>query len=241
MAEAPRIILAFDTERVIGLARREAVRRHHGMTTEHLMHALLQRPKIRTALEACGARLTELEREISDYLDLLPEDKKAMQEPLPVEVEQVLVAAATHVVSAGEKTIEETHVLAALVGFPTAYATLSLMAQGVGRVEVLRYLSHNTASPADYTVDDQGGGSLAVVLHNDHFTTMAFVTEVLISELNLLPDDAERKMMEVHKAAPARVAVLPAHEACARANRIMRLAEEAGYPLRCTVEPVEKK
>lgn len=75
-----------------------------------------------------------------------------------------------------------------------------------------------------------------VVIHNDDYTTMEFVLEVLESVFHLSPAEAYRIMMKVHREGVG-VAGVYAHEVAeTKAAQVMELAREEGHPLRASVE-----
>ncbi|WP_319477786.1 ATP-dependent Clp protease adapter ClpS [Marispirochaeta aestuarii] len=76
-----------------------------------------------------------------------------------------------------------------------------------------------------------------VVLHNDHYTTMEFVVEILMVVFHKEVPDATRIMLDVHKKGRGVVGVYTWDVASTRATRVHRIAKEREYPLRCTVEP----
>ncbi|ORC35147.1 ATP-dependent Clp protease adapter ClpS [Marispirochaeta aestuarii] len=76
-----------------------------------------------------------------------------------------------------------------------------------------------------------------VVLHNDHYTTMEFVVEILMVVFHKEVPDATRIMLDVHKKGRGVVGVYTWDVASTRATRVHRIAKEREFPLRCTVEP----
>ena len=62
-----------------------------------------------------------------------------------------------------------------------------------------------------------------VIIHNDDFTTMDFVVEVLKTVFYYSNEKAESLMLQVHNA-----------------NKAINMAREKGFPLRLTVEPEEE-
>ena len=99
--------------------------------------------------------------------------------------------------------------------------------------------------------DPAGEGSLAtatekevkkphlykVLLHNDDFTTMEFVVSVLMTVFHHPEHEAVNIMLSVHKKGVGVAGVFAYEIAESKANKVMRLAREAEYPLRCSVEP----
>ncbi|WP_319562006.1 ATP-dependent Clp protease adapter ClpS [Marispirochaeta sp.] len=76
-----------------------------------------------------------------------------------------------------------------------------------------------------------------VVLHNDHYTTMEFVVEILMVVFHKEVPEATRIMMDVHKKGRGVVGVYTYDVAATRATRVHHIAKEREYPLRCTIEP----
>jgi len=76
-----------------------------------------------------------------------------------------------------------------------------------------------------------------VILHNDDYTTMAFVVEILEAVFFKEPAEAYRLMMKVHTEGQA-VCGLYAHEiAETKVADVHALARKAGFPLRASLEP----
>ena len=75
-----------------------------------------------------------------------------------------------------------------------------------------------------------------VVLHNDDYTTMQFVVEVLESVFNKGPAEAHRIMMHVHTRGFGVCGTYPFEVAETKVGLVHDLAQEAGFPLRASVE-----
>ena len=75
-----------------------------------------------------------------------------------------------------------------------------------------------------------------VVMHNDDFTTMEFVVEILVSIFHKDQLTAEALMMDVHKKGLAVIDRFPYDIAVSKTNKAMALAREKGYPFKMTVE-----
>lgn len=78
----------------------------------------------------------------------------------------------------------------------------------------------------------------AVVLHNDDFTTMEFVVEVLMKVFYKSMQEAEMLMLAVHHSGHARIGSYSYDIACTKAARATEMARAEGFPLRITVEEV---
>ena len=79
-----------------------------------------------------------------------------------------------------------------------------------------------------------------VIIHNDDFTTMEFVVEVLKTVFFLSNEKAEELMLQVHHSNKAVVGIYTYDIAVSKANKATNLAREKGFPLRLTVEPEEE-
>ncbi|MCC7165245.1 MAG: ATP-dependent Clp protease ATP-binding subunit ClpA [Anaerolineae bacterium] len=135
-------------------------RRHEYITLEHLLLALLHEGRARQVLEACGANLGKLEKDLDTFL------KKQIQ-PMPgrgavdseasVALERVLNNAQWHAENSSAGKIESGDLLAAMLDEPEAYARYLLEQQGVTRLEVLRYISHGSTSDIPQEQVNAGG------------------------------------------------------------------------------------
>lgn len=75
-----------------------------------------------------------------------------------------------------------------------------------------------------------------VILHNDDYTTMQFVVEVLESIFHKSPAEAHRVMMHVHTRGFGVCGVYPYEVAETRVGLVHDRAREQGYPLRASME-----
>lgn len=76
-----------------------------------------------------------------------------------------------------------------------------------------------------------------VLLHNDDYTTMEFVVLVLRSVFHHSESEAVNIMLHVHRRGVGVAGVFSYEIAETKAAKVMRLAREHEYPLRCSVEP----
>lgn len=77
-----------------------------------------------------------------------------------------------------------------------------------------------------------------VIMHNDDFTSMEFVVEILITIFHKEAPEAERLMMMVHESGRAAVGTYPYDIAATKVQAATARAKEEGYPFRMTVEEV---
>lgn len=76
-----------------------------------------------------------------------------------------------------------------------------------------------------------------MIFHNDDFTTMEFVTEVLKQVFGKPTDEAVVLMMKVHREGQAVVGVYTYDVAMTKACQAMAMARDEGFPLKVTCEP----
>lgn len=76
-----------------------------------------------------------------------------------------------------------------------------------------------------------------VIFHNDDFTTMEFVTEVLRNVFSKSADEAVALMMRVHREGQAIVGVYGYDVAMTKASMATSMARQEGFPLKVTCEP----
>lgn len=79
--------------------------------------------------------------------------------------------------------------------------------------------------------------SYAVILHNDDYTTMEFVVEILSRFFRKTGEQAVQIMLQVHEQGKG-VAGIYHHEiAETKVAQVHSYARDKGFPLLCTIEP----
>jgi ATP-dependent Clp protease adaptor protein ClpS len=91
---------------------------------------------------------------------------------------------------------------------------------------ILEEIDEKTAEPPLYKV----------LIHNDDYTTKAFVVEVLMAVFNKSMDEAARLMWQVHRNGVGVCGVYPYEMAETKVNRVTMAARENGFPLKTTLE-----
>ena len=120
-------------------------RRHEFMTVEHLLLALLDIPKVHEILKACNSNLTELRRQLLEFIDeqtprLDLDDETDVQPTLGFQ--RVLQRAVFHVQSSGKKEVTGSNVLVAVFSEKQSQAVYFLALQDISRLDVINFISH---------------------------------------------------------------------------------------------------
>lgn len=79
----------------------------------------------------------------------------------------------------------------------------------------------------------------AVMLHNDNYTTMEFVVEVLEKFFQKNKEEAVKVMLAVHSQGKGVAGIYSLEVAETKSVQVVELAKARGFPLKCTLEPVE--
>ena len=77
-----------------------------------------------------------------------------------------------------------------------------------------------------------------VIMHNDHYTTMDFVIDMLVQVFRKEEGDAYRIMMEIHQQGSGICGVFTLDIALTKIAEVHKRAREKSFPLKCTHEEV---
>jgi ATP-dependent Clp protease ATP-binding subunit ClpA len=132
--------------------------RHEYLTVEHLLLAILDTPKVREILRACGADLTKLKQDLKDHIDqstphLEEAEEREVQPTLGFQ--RVLQRAVFHVQSSGKKEVGVGNVLVAIFSEKQSHSVFLLNRQHVARLDVVNYISHGLSKIADERSDKE--------------------------------------------------------------------------------------
>jgi len=75
-----------------------------------------------------------------------------------------------------------------------------------------------------------------VLLHNDNYTTMEFVVNVLIYVFHKSMETATRIMLNVHRRGVGVCGVYTYEVAETKVELVEKMARENGFPLKCSME-----
>lgn len=77
-----------------------------------------------------------------------------------------------------------------------------------------------------------------VLMHNDDYTTMEFVVEVLMHVFHKTEAEANLIMMNIHQKGVGLCGIYTAEIAETKVSMVDSMAHGKGYPLKCTMEEV---
>ena len=135
--------------------------RHEYLTVEHLLLAILDTPKVREVLRACGADLGRMRQELKDHIEqstprVADGAEREVQPTLGFQ--RVLQRAVFHVQSSGRKEVGVANVLVAIFSEKQSHAVFLLNRQHVMRLDVVNYISHGLSKLAEEKATDEGQG-----------------------------------------------------------------------------------
>jgi ATP-dependent Clp protease ATP-binding subunit ClpA len=148
--------------------------RHEYLTVEHLLLAILDTPKVREILRACGADLVKLKQELKEHIEQSTprvEEGEDREVQPTLGFQRVLQRAVFHVQSSGKKEVGVANVLVAIFSEKQSHAVFLLNRQHVTRLDVVNYISHGLSkiaeektdkdeAQADIERDPEGGSAL---------------------------------------------------------------------------------
>jgi ATP-dependent Clp protease ATP-binding subunit ClpA len=130
--------------------------RHEYLTVEHLLLAILDTPRVREILRACGADLGKLKQELKDHIEQstprVEEGEEREVQPT-LGFQRVLQRAVFHVQSSGKKEVGVANVLVAIFSEKQSHAVFLLNRQHVTRLDVVNYISHGLSKIAEEKTD----------------------------------------------------------------------------------------
>ncbi len=136
-------------------------KRHEFITVEHLLLAMLDNPTASKVLRACAARADDLRRSLDEFIashtPTVGGDGDVDTQPT-LGFQRVIQRAILHVQSSGKKEVTGANVLVAIFGEKDSHAVYFLSQQGIGRLDVVNYISHGISKvPEGKPVTQEGG------------------------------------------------------------------------------------
>jgi len=138
-------MLSKDLERIIGNAVREVkLRQHEFLTLEHMLYSYTLDTHGQSLLAGCGIDLERLRKQLAqffiDHLDVSPRPEHEIVQT--VSVQRAMQRAILHIQSSGKNQVAAGDFLAAMLEEEDAFAVYYLKAQGLTRLAVIEYISH---------------------------------------------------------------------------------------------------
>ncbi len=118
--------------------------RHEYVTVEHMLYGLLHDDLARHIIDKCGGNNQNIKERLERFFETgMPVMKEIDGEPAQtVAFNRVLQRAVSHVQSCGKKQVDTGDVLVSIFTEPDSHAVYFLGSEGVGRLEVVEYISH---------------------------------------------------------------------------------------------------
>ena len=147
-------MLSKDLELTLNLAFKQARdKRHEFMTVEHLLLALLDNLIASNVLQSCGADLSSLKQQLTDFVDettpLIPQHDEGRETQPTLGFQRVLQRAVFHVQSSGKKEVTGANVLVAIFSEQESQAVYILKKSDVTRLDVVNFISHGVSKAED--------------------------------------------------------------------------------------------
>ncbi|MCI5144449.1 MAG: ATP-dependent Clp protease ATP-binding subunit ClpA, partial [Candidatus Electrothrix sp. AR3] len=120
-------------------------KKHEYVTVEHMLWGLLHDDLATHIIDKCGGNHDTLKERLENFLaagvPILQTDKAEPSQT--VAFNRVLQRAVNHVQSCGKKEVDTGDVLVSIFAEPDSHAVYFLGSEGIGRLEVVKYISHN--------------------------------------------------------------------------------------------------
>ena len=100
----------------------------------------------------------------------------------------------------------------------------------------LTQLKEHIATRSEDSIDEPR--MYKVLLHNDDYTTMDFVVQVLESVFYKPPAEAAQIMLNVHEKGIGVCGIYTAEIAETKVAMVAHMAKQRGFPLKCSMEDV---
>jgi ATP-dependent Clp protease ATP-binding subunit ClpA len=124
--------------------REVKLRQHEFLTLEHLLYSYTLDAYGQHLLQGCGIDVDRLRKQLvqffTDHLDVNPRPEHEIVQT--VSVQRAMQRAILHIQSAGKPQVQAGDFLAAMLEEEDAFAVYYLKAQGLTRLAVLEYISH---------------------------------------------------------------------------------------------------
>ena len=144
-------MISKELSETLGFAVREAKRRRHEyVCVEHLLFAILYDSEGIEIIENCGGNIESLKNSLemffSERMESVPENNEYVLQQT-IGFQRVIQRAINHVRSAEKQQVEVSDILASIFQEKDSHAEYFLSSEGLTRLDILSYISHNVAKP----------------------------------------------------------------------------------------------
>ncbi len=130
-------------------------RNHEYVTVEHLLYSLLFEEVAANVIIQCGGDLDELRQELEVYFDSqMPHVAEGTKPRQSLGFRRVLERAIMQVQSSGKGDLHGSDLLAAFFGESESYAVYVLAKQGISRLDIITFISHDISKVDDERTDN---------------------------------------------------------------------------------------
>ena len=160
---------------------------HELITVEHLLLALLDTPKVHEILQACGADIAQLRRELIEFIAestprlIKDDDEEDVGVQQTLGFQRVLQRSVLHVQSSGGKEVTPTNILVAIFNEKQSQAVYLLGLHDVARLDVVNYISHGFSSFRERSAENDED---VEAVDGDRVGSEASALEQFTSDLN---------------------------------------------------------
>jgi ATP-dependent Clp protease ATP-binding subunit ClpA len=152
-------MISKEVSATLGFAVREAKRRRHEyVSVEHVLFAILHDSEGAEIIQNCGANPDDLKHELEVFFDekieTIPEGNEYVLQQT-IGFQRVIQRAVNHVRSAEKTIVSVSDVLASIFLEKDSHAAFFLTEQGVTRLDVLTYISHQLPQPDESITQDE--------------------------------------------------------------------------------------
>lgn len=141
----------------LGFAVREAKkRRHEYVCLEHVLFAVIHDSRGVEIIENCGGSpenlKTNLDKFLNEQMESVPEDGEYVLQQT-IGFQRVIQRAVNHARSAEKQTVSLGDIIASIFQEKDSHAAYFLQSEGLTRLDVLRYISHQSSNLTDHRSD----------------------------------------------------------------------------------------
>ncbi len=224
-----------ELELLLGQARTLAIsRRHERVVVDHVLRVLMQASWFLAALQAVDADPSDLRASLEARLAAEPQSPSGLRVRRSPDLDDLARLARATASLTGAAEVGARHFVALLLRGP--HRAQAFIDADVPLLSLLRYFASGRVDAGEDALETES--DLDVVFHNDEWTTMEFVVEVLTQCFDVPAVEATKLMLAIHQRRELRIGSFPAADARARVGEARTRAEKASMPLRISLRRV---